>query len=580
MTHGRTVLLAGLLLIGGCGYFNSLYNANRSFATAERASRSGDRATALREYRSTIDRAAVSYRRYPDGRWADDALLLLGRARFALGEHELAAGAMQRLLAQSPDDGMRPVAHAYLGAALFSLGSAEEGLAHLDTAAAALDARTDDGAFTRLWRARAAFHVGRTDAGWSDLGAAMTNRFSAYEAALEGVRHALEYRDSARVAEFMQHLASSRPGAGGAAAIDSLLRAIGTEWSATIAFNGSAPLVDADWPADMRDALRLTRASLAVQAGHPDDALELAMQVGNAVNLGVGSRARLLAAQIRLAHAERVEELDDIRALLLPAYDERAALDLMRRVRAAQILLVNGRDPAAALSLFAAAELLRDELAAPRLARAVFLEFAAARSGSVWAGKAALAAHQIGPTGETAAALEALRDNAYVRAASGGSYSAAEIDRAEERLAFGISGLRAEALADAIRRDAVVGRALTVLDSTRTAARNDSVRIACGVLIDSLSVTGVRADSTRTACLRGDTARVRFVLGADTVLLRDTTGTGDPRPVGRDTTARPDTMELARTAVTLPVPAGRGHDAVSLHAVMSRTLPASDPVRR
>ena len=579
MTCGRAFLLAGLILVGGCGYFNSLYNANRSFATAERASRSGDRATALREYRSAIDRAAVSYRRYPDGRWADDALLLLGRARFALGEHDMAAGAMERLLAQSHDESMRPVAHAYLGAALFALGSAEPAVAHLDTAAVALDARTDDGAFARLWRARVAFQAGRTDAGWSDLGAALTNRFSAHDAALEGVRQALQHRDSVRAVEFMQHLAHTTPAAGAVAAIDSLLRAISTEWSATVAFHGSAPLADADWPADMLDVLRLTRAALAVQAGRPDDALELAMQVGNAVNLGVGSRARLLAAQIRLAHAETADELEHIRALLLPAYDDRAALDLMRGVRAAQILLVNGRDPAASLSLFAAAELLRDELAAPRLARAIFLEFAAARPRSAWAGKAALAAHQIGPTEETGAALEELRDDPYVSAARGGSYAAGEIDRAEERLAFGISGLRTEALADAIRGDAVLGRALTVLDSTRTAARNDSVRIACGVLIDSLSVSGVRADSTRTACLRGDTARVRFVLEADTVLLRDTTGARNPRPLGPDSTLRPDTMEQPRAAAA-PATPETGENTVARHDLMSRVLVAPDMVRR
>ena len=579
MTGPRTFLLAGLLLLGGCGYFNSLYNANRSFATAERANRTGDRATAVREYRSAIDRAAVSYRKYPDGRWADDALLLLGRARFALGEHDLAAGAMQRLLGQSREEAMRSVAHAYLGAALFALDNAASAVVHLDTAAAALDARSDDGAFARLWRARAAFHAGRSDAGWPDLTAALTNRHIAHDAALEGVRQALQYRDSARAFEFMQHLAHTPPEAGSVAALDSLLQVMGTEWSPSVAFQGSAPFEHADWPVNMRDALRLTRASLAARAGRPDDALELAMQVGNAVNLGVGSRARLLAAQIRLAHAERTEELEEIRALLLPAYDDRAALDLMRRVRAAEILLVNGQDPAASLSLFAAAELLRDELAAPHLARRIFLEFAAARSGSVWAGKAALAAHQIGPDAETDAALQTLRDNPYVSAARGGSYVAAEIDRAEERLAFGISGLRADALADAIRRDAVVGRALTVLDSTLTAARNDSVRIACGVLIDSLSVSGIRADSTRTACLRGDTARVRFVLGADTVLLRDTTGAADSRPVGRDTTSRPDTTKQPRPAAAAAMPAAR-ETAASRHGVMARTLVAPDLVRR
>src|SRR5690606_2069703 len=80
----RQLALSALLLVGGCGYFNSLYNANRRFADAERAAQNGDRARANREYLEAIERAAVSYRRYPDGRWADDALLLIGRARFGL----------------------------------------------------------------------------------------------------------------------------------------------------------------------------------------------------------------------------------------------------------------------------------------------------------------------------------------------------------------------------------------------------------------------------------------------------------------------------------------------------------------
>src|SRR5690606_5281631 len=165
---------------------------------------------------------------------------------------------------------------------------------------------------------------------------------------------------------------------------------------------------------------------------------------------------------------------------------------------------------------------------------------------NVWAGKAALAAHQIEPDAESAAALERLADNAYVRAARGDRRSAGEIERAEERLAFGITGLRAAAREEAVRRDVMVGRAITVLDSTRMVARNDSARIACGMLLDSLDVAGIRADSTRTACLRGDTARVRFVLGVDTVLLRDTTRNADPTldpgRVPPDTIARPDTV--------------------------------------
>jgi tetratricopeptide (TPR) repeat protein len=537
MIRPRAMLVTALLMLGGCGYFNSLYNANRSFAIAERASRTGDRTTAAREYRTAIDRAAVSYRRYPDSRWADDALLLLGRARFALGEHAAAAAAMRTLLEQSSDVPMRAVAHAYLGASLFDLEDMTGAASHLDSAAAALRDDTEDRAFTRLWRARTSFERGQTDAGWADLDLALTHRRIAQEAALEGVERAYEQRDSARTFEFMRHLASTRWEGRSLEQVDSMLHGIGREWSPAIAFHSSAPLVQSSWPPQVRDGIELIRAHLALDAGDHETALELATNIGNAVSLGVGSRARRLAGQIRLRRAESLDELEDVRNILLPAYDDRAALDMMRNVRAAQILLHNGEDPASAISLFAAGELLRDVVGAPLLARRVFLDFAS-RHQSVWAGKAALAAHQIAPTAETAVALQNLSDNPYVRAASGDRYEAADIDRAEERLAFGIDGLRQDAISQAISRDVVLGRAVSVLDSTRTAARNDSVRIACGMLIDSLSIGGIRADSTRTACFRGDTARVRFVLNVDTVLLRDTAA-ADPLSQRR---ATPDTV--------------------------------------
>ncbi|MGH7465531.1 MAG: hypothetical protein ACREK1_10180, partial [Longimicrobiales bacterium] len=106
----------------------------------------------------------------------------------------------------------------------------------------------------------------------------------------------------------------------------------------------------------------------------------------------------------------------------------------------------------------------------------------------------------------------------------------------------GLGGLRSDAVAESIRRDVIVGRAVAVLDSTRSAAVNDSIRIACGTLIDSLSIAGIRADSTRTACLRGDSARVRFVIDVDTALLRDTADRMDPRETSRGRAA-PDTLQ-------------------------------------
>jgi hypothetical protein len=356
-------------------------------------------------------------------------------------------------------------------------------------------------------------------------------------------------RDSVRTFEYMAALAGT-PHQGSPAEVDSLILSIAREWSPAIAFNSSASLAGASWPPQVRDAIALTRARLAFDAGDPAAAQDLAMRVADAVSLGVGSRARRMVAEIRLLHGDSLHVLEDVRALLVPAYDDRGALELLRHVRAAQILIAAGQNPASSLSLFVAAELLRDDAGAPRLAQRLFLDFADLPQDNVWAGKAALAAHGIAQTPETEAMLERFAGNPYVRAARGGMYSADDIDSAEERLAYGIAGLRADALAEALRRDVVVGRAVTVLDSTRAAARSDSVRIACGILIDSLSIAGVRADSTRSACLRGDTTRVRFVINADTVLLRDTTRRGDQPTVNPvnplpDTTTGPDTTRVS-----------------------------------
>lgn len=534
----RRLLLVGcVLLLGGCGYFNSLYNANRHFADAERARQRGDQATAARDYREAIDRAAVSYRKYPDGRWADDALLLLGRARFALAEYDAAAAAMRALLAQSGDDSMRALAHAYLGASLVEHASLDSAIIHLDSAAATLRADSDEGAFVRLWRARAAFDQGRADAGWADLAAAVRSPQTSRDAALDGIAQALVVRDSARAFEFMARLAAA-PHAGRVhMQFDSILRRVAHEWSAGIALHGAAPFEESQWPVDARDVIALARAEIAIDADAPDIGLELATKLGEAVSGGIGSRARRVAARIRLSSTESVEELESVRGLLLPAYDDPLALELMRRVRAAQILIRAGEDPGSTLSLFAAAELLRDEVNARLLARRLFLDFAARRPDHVWAGKAALAAHQIRADEETAALLDGLAGNPYIRAVRGASYDAAEIDRAEERLAYGIAGLRTDALAEAVRGDVVVGRAVAVLDSTRAAARSDSVRIVCGALVDSLRIAGIRADSTRSACLRGDSARVAFVITADTILLLDAEARVDSLGrVVRDTT--------------------------------------------
>ncbi|HUF51869.1 MAG TPA: hypothetical protein VMN60_13665 [Longimicrobiales bacterium] len=507
-----------LCLLAGCGYFNSLYNAKRSFAVAQRAAARGDALAARRSYTESIEKAAVSYRRYPDGRWADDALLLITRAHFALDNDRATAAAAARLLqfAAAPD--VRAAAHAYRGAALFRLADIAGAQLHLDSAVLSPSA-ADTEAFARLWRARVAFRQGRNADGWADLNRAGSSDDIVFEASLDAATHALDARDSVRLADALDRLAGTRFSGQSTAPVIALLERVAHAWSPSLAFSASAPLDDAAWRSDLVDEVALARARLALAAADSAAALQLADRVAQSVAGGIGSTARLFAARVRLAQLDDPAALEQIRELLLPAFDDQQALGLMRRVKATQILVARG-EAGSALSLFAAAEQARDELHAPRLSRHLFMLFVQRDEQNVWAGKALLAAHLLEQTAESRAALHHLRDNSYIRAAHGAEV--AELTLAEERLARGLAGIRADALTEAVQRDVVVGRALTLLDSTRQIARLDSLRITCGTFVDSLQLVGIRADSVRSACLRGDSARVAWVLKVDTTALRDT----------------------------------------------------------
>jgi hypothetical protein len=192
-------------------------------------------------------------------------------------------------------------------------------------------------------------------------------------------------------------------------------------------------------------------------------------------------------------------------------------------------------------ALFAGAEFARDSLRAPRLARRLFLDYADSARATVWAPKALLAALPLSTEAERPALEQRLRGqaaNPYIAAVQGRTDDAAYY-RAESELGLTVGALRSAAAAQAQSGDLRVGRALALRDSVRARARADSVTAGCGALLDSLSLRGVRADSARAACLRTDTAALGRYLVADTLLLRDSTGSGGRNQARRDTLLTP-----------------------------------------
>jgi hypothetical protein len=515
-----TFVLCGALALAACGYFNAMYNAERRFADAERAVARGQSEDARRAWLDAIDGAAASYRKHPTGRWADDALLLIARARFNLGEHQAAGAAAMAALGLASDPALRAQARTLIGAAEYSLGRFASARAVLDTVVG--DASVEVPPAARLWRARARFAAGDA-AAWEDLdAAAAAGGSTADEASIEAAARALVEQDGVRFAQAVQRLIASP---GGARFSDSVLVLLDRgmpadgDWPDPVAGADGSP-----WPSARLEPLELVRARRFARSGDTTAAIEAALHLAARASAASAASARFLAARLDLARAGAVEDLARARAVLLPALANDSARATLRTLRVVEVLL-DRAGQGQPLALFAAAEMARDELGATAFARALFVAYADLVPDAVWAPKALLAAAALAPAAgdDVPQRFAGHADNVYVRAVLHDDATDAFAD-AEDRLARGLAALRLDAFREADQRDIRVGSAVARLDSLKARVRADSLRLACGTLLDSLAIAGIRADSVRSACLRGDSARVGLVLRMDTLLLRDTTG--------------------------------------------------------
>jgi hypothetical protein len=535
----RTLAVVAAWLCLGCGgYFNALYNARRRFGDAERAAARGEIDRARTAWAESAQKASASYRGHPDGRWADDALYLAGRAYFRLGEVDSARTALVHVLARTNDPAIRSGAHAYLGALQASLGDAEA-LVHLDSAIAFLPDGADLAPLAFLWRGRVRLDADLGD-GWSDLAAAAGGKGRiATEARFETVTRALAARDSTQTHRAILALLGDAGAADRADSVIVLIGEAGSRWGAAFA-NGMLTGGAAEaWPARVRGELNLARAKNAFESGDTTSAIALARQLADREAGVVAARARRLAADWRLLTAARVEDLADVRAVLFPVAAEAEAGRILRAISAIDVLVERAERDGELATLFAAAEIARDELGSKRLAGALFVAYADLDPSSVWAPKALLAASALSPTTPRADSLRRrfsdARDNVYVQAVLGVADQEAYAT-AEDRLARTLLAAREDATNEAGRRASGVTRMAATLDSIALAARADSVRVACSVRIDTLAITGIRADSVRGACMRGDSARIAALLVVDTVRLRAAADSARARrPAGIDT---------------------------------------------
>jgi hypothetical protein len=412
--RGRHLAGLALLLLGGCVYYNGMYNANRLARSARKAEREGRTFEASNLWGQVITRAESVSVRHPDSKYADQAAVLRGVALARLGQCGPAVA---------------PLGHAALLAPGTEL--AEEGALALGRCSLeAGDADAADLAFNRVTESRDPSR--RREARRQH--ARVLRLAGRYQEAVTLLQDANDPR--AREDLFLALAGSGRTAEAFALADTLIAHADSTRsWDALIETLGQQNPAHASTMVDRLIALRSPTPQVRTRwlledadRLAPSDSARATTRLQQAVQAGGQTRdgrlARLRLTRRSLERIRSVAELgsvgDSLRVLSeAPGAADEEATPLrfaVERVRA----VADSADvaaPQADLRLFLAAELARDSLEAPALAATLFRRIVEESPGSPYAPKALLAAQQLDSTwADTARALLAERyaDSPYL----------------------------------------------------------------------------------------------------------------------------------------------------------------------
>jgi TolA-binding protein len=115
--------LAMLLLMSGCVYYNTFFLAKKNFKDAESARKKAGqeivKGGASNQYQKTIEKASVILEFHPNSKYVDDALYLIGRSFYHLGEFSKAETKFRELLVTYPESKFADESLLYLGKSRF-----------------------------------------------------------------------------------------------------------------------------------------------------------------------------------------------------------------------------------------------------------------------------------------------------------------------------------------------------------------------------------------------------------------------------------------------------------------------------
>jgi tetratricopeptide (TPR) repeat protein len=121
----RPPLLLLTLLLGGCAYYNGLYNAERLVKRAEKAEREGRTGEAGGYWGEAAVKAETVLARFPRSKWVDRARFIDGKALQRSGNCNSAVGPLGRVATEGKDPALADEAAVLWSECLAQLGRAE-----------------------------------------------------------------------------------------------------------------------------------------------------------------------------------------------------------------------------------------------------------------------------------------------------------------------------------------------------------------------------------------------------------------------------------------------------------------------
>jgi hypothetical protein len=412
-------LLAGAALLGGCVYYNGMYNANRLAKSARKAERDGRQFQATSLWGQVITRADSLVARHPRSKYADEAKVLRGLALARLGQCPAAIGPLDNLSLIDRRDDLTEEAVLALGRCQLEVGDAARAdLAFVQISESRDSTRRQE---ARFRRARALRMTGR------------------YEEALALMR---ETPDPRGRNDLLLALVGTGHSDEAFALADSLLAMKDTTvvWDSVVVTLGRQdPRMASALVGRLQKDPRLTpelRARRLYEDGlrlaNVDSVSSRARLEEAARSPGAnesGERARLRLLRLQLGDARTLDDLaapgDSLAAMAGRTSSVTAEAELMAATVARLRQLPDSAAPVVPrgdLRLFLGAEAVRDTIGSPSLAAALFRRLADDWPASPYAPKALLAAERLDPTDPDAsrARLDSLyADSPYLAMARG-----------------------------------------------------------------------------------------------------------------------------------------------------------------